>query len=40
MSKLKEFMDDWFPKTGWEHVKRFILESGVDIVDEENGKYQ
>jgi hypothetical protein len=39
MSKLKEFMDDWFPKTGWEHVKTFILESGVELVEQENQKW-
>lgn len=39
MSKLKEFMDEWFPKTGWEHVKTFILESGVELVEQENQKW-
>ncbi len=39
MSKLKEFMDEWFPKTGWEHVKTFILESGVELIEEENQKW-
>lgn len=39
MSKLKEFMDEWFPKTGWEHVKTFILESGVELVEQKNQKW-
>lgn len=39
MSKLKEFMDEWFPKTGWEHVKTFILDSGVELVEQENQKW-
>lgn len=39
MSELKEFMDEWFPKIGWEHVKTFILESGVELVEQENQKW-
>lgn len=33
---LEKFMDEWFPKTEeWQNVAKFILESGVDIVEEE-----
>lgn len=32
-------MDEWFPKTGWENVKTFILESGVELVEEQNQKW-
>jgi len=39
MSKLKEFIDEWFPKIGWEHVKTFILDSGVELVEQENQKW-
>ena len=40
MSKLKQFMEQWFPKTDeWNNVAKFILESGVDIVEERNQKW-
>jgi hypothetical protein len=40
MTKLKQFIDTWFPKTReWENVSKFILESGIEITDEINSKW-
>jgi hypothetical protein len=40
MSKLKEFIEQWFPKTEeWNNVAKFILESGVELVEEQNQKW-
>jgi len=40
MSKLKDFMEQWFPKTKeWDNVTKFILESGVELVEEQNQKW-
>lgn len=40
MSKLKEFMEQWFPKTQeWDNVAKFILESGVELVEKQNQKW-
>lgn len=40
MSKLQEFMDEWFPKTeDWQNVAKFILESGIKLTDELNPKW-
>ncbi len=33
--KIKEFIEEWFPKTTeWDNVAKFILESGIEIIDE------
>lgn len=38
--RLKQFMEQWFPKTEeWNNVAKFILESGVDIIEEQNQKW-
>jgi len=40
ISNLEKFMDEWFPKTEeWQNIAKFILESGVDIVEEQNQKW-
>lgn len=38
--KLKQFIDEWFPKTEeWDNIAKFILESGIELIDEENPKW-
>jgi len=40
MSKLEQFIAEWFPQTEeWQNVGKFILESGVELTDEENPKW-
>jgi len=41
MSNLENFIKEWFPKTEeWNNVAKFILESGVELVEEQNQKYE
>lgn len=40
MKTINKFIEQWFPKTEeWDNVAKFILESGVDIVEEQNQKW-
>jgi hypothetical protein len=37
---IREFINYWFPKTKeWDNIARFILESGIQITNEVNGKW-
>jgi hypothetical protein len=37
---IEKFIEDWFPKTTeWQNVAKFILESGVELVEEQNQKW-
>ena len=37
---LEKFIEEWFPKTTeWNNIGKFILESGVDIVEKQNSKW-
>lgn len=40
MSNLEKFIAEWFPKTEeWQNVGKFILDSGIELTDEENPKW-
>lgn len=40
MNNLEKFIDEWFPKTTqWENIGKFILESGIEITEEQNPKW-
>lgn len=37
---LKEFLEEWFPKTEmWDNIAKFILESGIEITEQRNPKW-
>jgi len=37
---LEKFIEEWFPKTvEWQNIGKFILESGVEMTEEENPKW-
>ena len=39
-TNLSHFMSEWFPKTtAWSNVRKFILESGVELTTEVNPKW-
>jgi hypothetical protein len=40
MKTLNNFIEEWFPKTEeWNNVAKYILESGVELVEEQNQKW-
>lgn len=37
---LEKFIEEWFPKTiGWNNIGKFILESGIQMTEEQNPKW-